>query len=80
MTNQTWSEVWEHVKKNLPEWRAEQPLGVVQADGGRLVMLRRFKAAENEKKLVYLEADGSFVEVVAEDSAGHVTLADGRIV
>lgn len=81
----SWSEVWEHVKATLPGWRAESGLGALQADGGRLLRLRSHGAPDLAHKIVYLDADGSFVDVAKDDSMGgwwpgNVTLADGRVV
>jgi hypothetical protein len=79
----TWERVWHHVKEQRPNWRLTPPMGVVQPDGGRLLLLLRHggaAAGELRPLLVYLEADGSFVDVVREEPmTGRVELTDGRI-
>ncbi len=78
-----WAEIWEHVKATRPTWRLEPPLGPLQPDGGRLVLLRPFKAPGGPLRstLFYLEADGSFVDVASEEAmSGRVVLADGRVI
>lgn len=81
----SWPEVWAYVKATSPGWRVEAPMGALQADGGRLLRLRSHGQPEVRTKAVYLDADGSFVEVAEDQSMGgwwpgSVTLVDGRVI
>lgn len=80
----TWERVWNHVKSQRPALRAVPPLGPPQADGGRLVLVRQqgaAKAGDLRPALVYLDANGDFIDVAREDSmSGRVELVDGRVI
>ncbi len=76
----TWAELWGHVKTTLPEWRLESSGGFLPEHGGRLLLLRK-RGVEPVSKLIFLKADGMFVDVTKETDHGfRVELADGPVI